>query len=391
MLGLLLFVGLAAGALVQPVVGAYSDRISLAPGSRWARWGRRQPLILVGLLLTLAFLAGFAFAGNLLLLGLAYLGINVGAGVAQAGTQGLMPDLVPTTQRGSASGLKGLLELSGSLVGFALAGALIKKGQPLGVLLAIGVLLVLGMLITFALVREGRRAALLASAAAPEMPVVVVGPASTLAQQAARERESLPLTASPPSGRSVFVRVLVSRFLFLFGVYGIGHFLLYYMGDRLHLTNAAAATGGLLATLTLVTALVALGGGILSDRVGRLPVIWAAGILSALGALLLIPASSLLTIFLGGAVMGVGSGLFASSNWALTADLTPKGTGGRHFGLLALATSGAAAVAGLLGPLVDAVGYNALFLAATLAFGLSVVVLPRAAAMTASIEVASAS
>jgi MFS family permease len=268
---------------------------------------------------------------------------------------------------------------------------LIKKGQAPGVLLAIGILLVVGALITFALVREGRRAAAAsASKTATEASAPVAGPVSTLAQQASQGHDAEAEVARAGSGRGVFVRVLVSRFLFLFGVYGIGHFLLYYIGDRLHLANAAAATGGLLAVLTLGTALVALGGGMLSDRIGRMPMIWSAGVLSALGTLVLIPASTLPVIFIGGAVLSIGSGLFASSNWALTADLTPKGTGGRYFGLLALATGGAAAVAGLLGPLVDHLGYNALFIAASASFAVSVVVLPRAAAVLASIKLASA-
>ncbi len=77
--------------------------------------------------------------------------------------------------------------------------------------------------------------------------------------------------------------------------------------------------------------------------------------------------------------MSIGSGLFASANWALTADLTPTGAGGRFFGLLALATGGGAAVAGLYGSVVDVYGYSPLFLVAALTFVGSAAILPRAA------------
>jgi len=392
-LGLLLFVGLAAGALVQPLAGIASDRLR---GAGWL--GRRTPFILVGTLLTLALLVGFAFANSLLTLALAYIGVNLAAGVAQAGAQGLMPDLIPTRQRGSAAGLKSLLELLGSVVGFSVAGMLIRRGNLGGVSLAIGIILAVGALLTLAVVREGRADAArqaqqepaLATGTAPDAPDVTPTPATTttaspvsgLAQIASQQRLSeLNATAQADAraNRSVWARVLVSRLFFLLAVYGIGHFLLYFVRARLHLVGAssAAVTSGILTVLTLVTALVGLGGGWLSDRVGRLPVLWVAGIASAIGVVILIPATTLPLIYVGGAVMSLGSGLFASANWALAADLAPAGNGGRFFGLLALATGGAAALAGLLGPLVDYAGYDALFALAAVFFVVGVAIIPR--------------
>lgn len=376
-LGVILFVGLAVGALIQPIAGSYSDRLSGAYGSPDRRWGRRQPLIVVGVLLTLAFLAGFAVAPSIVALALAYVGVTLMASIAQAGFQGFLPDFVPAGLRGRAAGLKGFLELLGSLLGFSIAGILLKKGHPGGVFLAIGVLLVLGLVLSLALVHENRRRPL-------EAPVWEVrdggpsaGPATTLARHAAHDQLPVPDAGGALSHHAVFTRVLVSRFLFLLSVYGIGHFLLYYMRDRLHANGAVGLTSVLFTVFTLVTALVAIGGGVLSDRIGRLPVLWGAAALSALGALLFIPATTVPLILVGGSIMSAGSGLFASANWALTADLTPHGTGGRSFGLLAVATGGAAALAGLFGILVDRAGYTPLFVVAAVAFALSAVVLPR--------------
>ncbi len=378
-LGMILFVGLAAGALVQPLAGIYSDQHLEARRASSVWWGRRQPLIVGGVVLTLAFLAGFALASNLALLAIAYVGITVTAGITQAGFQGLLPDFVPANLRGSAAGLKGFLELLGSVLGFSVAGILIKKGHPTGVLLAIGLVLVIGTLLSLALVREGTR--LRGQAALRDVAdgVRLGGPVTTLARQAARETLPVPDLAGNPRVRGVFTRVLVARFLFLLGVYGIGHFLLYYIHDRLHLANAAGTTSVLFTAFTAETALVAIGAGVLSDRIGRLPVLWAGALLSALGAFLLVPASTVTTILMGGSIMSMGSGLFASANWALAADLTPRGAGGRFFGLLALATGGAAALAGLFGILVDRAGYNPLFIVTALIFAGSAVALPRAA------------
>jgi MFS family permease len=381
-LGLILFVGLAAGALIQPVVGSYSDRLPQG------RWGRRQPVIAVGIALTLAFLAGFAFAGSLWVLVVAYVGVTVTAGIAQAGFQGLLPDLMPAGLRGGAAGLKGFLELLGSVLGFSIAGILIKKGQPAAVVIAVGILLVIGGLVSLALVREGKRQRIQDPRQEQPFAGPPAGSVSTLAQQAAQEQ--LPPPPSQGGSVSPFVRVMVSRFLFLLGVYGIGHFLLFYVRDRLHLgtSSGASTTSTLLIAFTIATALVALIGGMVSDRIGRMPVLWAAAVLSALGALLLVPANTIAMVFIGGTIMSVGSGLFASANWALTADLTPAGGGGRIYGLLALATGGAAAIAGLLGPLVDYAGYTPLFVVSAVTFSLSAVFLPRAAEVAHAARVA---
>jgi MFS family permease len=390
-LGLILFVGLAAGAAIQPLAGSYSDRLSRSRRGWLAHWGRRQPIILLGTLLTLVLLACFAAASSLWMLAFAYVGVTVAAGMTQAGFQGLLPDFVPARLRGTAAGVKGALELFGSVLGFSVAGMLLKQGRLADVAVAIGLVLLGGTVLSLALVREGtrlrhragqgERRAAGAPLAGPEH-LAPAGPITTLAQHSSQERLPVPeLTACPGdvSGRTVFARVLACRFLFMLGVYGIGHFLLYYLKDRLHLVDAAGMTGLLLTLFTLETALVALSGGALSDRLGRLPLLWLAAGLSAAGVLLLIPATSVALIVLGGSVMSIGSGLFASANWALTADLTPQGAGGRFFGVLALATGGAAALAGLFGPLVDAGGYTALFLVTALTFAGSAVVLPRAA------------
>jgi MFS family permease len=180
------------------------------------------------------------------------------------------------------------------------------------------------------------------------------------------------------------VQVVAARFLFLLGTYAVGRFLLYFVADRLALDpgRAAEEAGGLLAGLALITALAAPPAGWATDRLGRTPLMVAGALLSAAGVLLLIPARSAALIFAGGAVMALGSAMFAAANWARTADLAPVDEAARFFGLANIGTAGAAAAAGLLGPLVDwgnaaapGAGYTALFVAAALAFAGSIAAL----------------
>src|ERR1041385_2865084 len=82
LLGLLTFVGLLAGAVIQPVAGAFSDR--------WKPLLGRKGFIGIGLLLSLVSLSLFAIFKNIAGLMVSYLAIQVSASIAQAGQQGLI-------------------------------------------------------------------------------------------------------------------------------------------------------------------------------------------------------------------------------------------------------------------------------------------------------------
>lgn len=353
-LGLITFAGLLLGLLVQPIAGAFSDRLR-------PRWGRRG-MIALGVLLTLAALGLLGAARGLALILVGYLLVQAAASVAQAAQQGFIPDLAPPKLRGAAAGLKGFMDLAGAILGFAVLGALLQ-GQDTGpALLAVAAVLVVTAALALVLVREPRDHAQSSPAR------VTLGDAFRI--DVRRHR--------------TFVQVVAARFLFLLGTYAVGRFLLYFVADRLRLDpgSAAETAGGLLAGLALLTALGGPLAGWASDRFGRVPLMLVGAALSTAGILLLTVASSGALIFVFGSLMALGSAAFASANWALTADVTPEGEGARFFGLANIGTAGAAAVAGLFGPLVDwgnasapGMGYTALFVVAGLACAASALAL----------------
>ena len=77
------------------------------------------------------------------------------------------------------------------------------------------------------------------------------------------------------------------------------------------------------------------------------------GLLGAIGILVIFWASSYSVVIVGGAIIGVATGAFMSSNWALATDLVPGGEGARYLGLANVATAGGAALARLIGPVID--------------------------------------
>jgi MFS family permease len=356
LLGLLTFVGLLFGMLLQPVAGMMSDRLR--------SYGGRRGIILVGLLILLVSMLLFGRSRAVWLILASYLLLQGGTNIAQAGQQGFIPDLVPENLRGTAAGIKGFMDVGGAFLGFAILGQLLSQGQSNTALLIIAIFAILTFMMTIVLVKE---------------PKYVLLPS-------VRRLTLFEIFRLNLKQHRIFAWLVVSRFLFLFGTYIVGRFLLYFVTDRLHFdaNQATEATGNLLAVLTLVTAISALVAGWAADRLGRLPLMVVGCVLSSIGVLLLIIADSLLKILLFGGLMAFGSAAFAGSNWAMTADYVPSEEAGRFMALANFGTAGAAATVGLLGPLVDGInhitadsGYSALFIVATLAFVGSALVLRK--------------
>lgn len=353
-LGLLTFVGLLLAMLVQPIAGTLSDRMR-------PRWGRRGSLALAVALVLLS-LAALGLAPGLIGLGLAFVLVQVAASIAQASQQGFIPDLVPSHARGTASGFKGLMDIGGALLGFALLGQLLEGGQTGPALLALAAVILLTFLLTVALVRE------------PTNPATSITRRVTVADAFRLDFRE----------HRAFVRLVACRFLFLLGAYAVSRFWLFFIVDRLRLDpeDATGEAGTLLAGLALVTVIASIPAGWAADRFGRLPLMLCGVALSVAGVLLLIVADNPLSIFLFGGLMALGTAAFSGANWALTADLVPAHESARFFGLANIGTAGAAAVAGLSGPLVDwangaqpGLGYTTLFLFAAGMFAASGVAL----------------
>jgi MFS family permease len=361
-LGLLTFVGLLIAMIIQPLAGAASDG--------WvSRWGRRRPLIAFGTGLDFIFLAFLAWAGGLGWLALGYLGLQLTSNLAHGAAQGLIPDLVPSAQTGRASAMKNLIDMSGLVISSLLVGRLLIPGtahpvMPVGV---IAVVLAVVTLITLLGVHEA--------------PALKPGGRSKIRHALDEFFASIPLAL-----QGQFGQVVLSRFLFLVGVYGIQVFAQYYVQDVLGAENPIKLTGDLLAAITLSLVTFAVAGGWIGDRIGHRRVQFIASGIGVVGCVLLIWARTPSTLLIFGAVLGLGIGLFLTSNWALAIQHAPLEQAGKYMGLTNLATAGAGALSRLQGPLIDGLnaarpgawwGYMALFLVAALGIALSAWVLTK--------------
>jgi MFS family permease len=331
-LGVLSALGAVVAILVQPAAGALSDRCRI-------RWGRRKPFMVGGTLGDLVCLLGLALAGSYGALIIPYCALQICSNTAEGAYQGLLPDQVPSSERGRASGYYGLAVFIGTAIGFLLTGRLISIGHIRLALLCVGAVLVLALVATMIFVPD--------SPAQPPLP--------------SRRDAFLGVFSFRPRENPDFTRLLVSRLLALMGITGLTDFALlfikatFYPGGGSALDNrASGSTSVLLAVVVLLAIVVTLPAARISQRVGRKTVIRAACWLGAVGTFLLIFAHSLTYVYVVGVFIGGAFGMLLSVDWAFVVDLVPPESAGRYMGISNLATAGSGILATLIaGPLLD--------------------------------------
>lgn len=328
-LGLLTFFGLIIALVVQPISGAITDR--------WhSRFGKRRPFMFLGTAGDLIFLLIMGFIGGLPALFIGYIGLQFSSNIAHGPAQGLLPDEVPAEQLGMASGIKTALDMIGIILSSLLMGFLISSKDP-DPRLSITVIIVL--LVIFASIT------VFFSKEKPFEP---------------QERNRIDLWKTIKSvfnfkieGDRNYWQLIFSRFLFLVGIYGFQSFAQYFIRDKFSDQDPIMFTQFVMGSFVIVLIIFSLVAGKVSDRIGRKKLQTFSSFIGAFGAVLLIFATTPFQLIFFGSIMGVGLGIFLSTNWALANEMAPAGETGKYIGLTNIATAGSAAVARLEGPMTD--------------------------------------
>ncbi len=331
-LGLLTFFGLILAMIIQPLSGALSDHWS-------SKIGRRRPFMWLGTLLDLVFLAIMGFIGGLPALFVGYIGLQISSNIAHGPAQGLMPDEVPADQLGVASGIKTAMDMTGVIASSLLMGFLISSEHAdpkLSVLAIMGFLIVFG---SFTLFGSHEQVGVAAKRAATDWKALW------------KDTFNFKM-----NGNKSYWSLIFSRFLYLVGIYGFQSFAQYYIRDKFPQQDPIIYTQIVMGTFVVVLILFSLLAGALGDRYGRKRIHVLSGIIGAVGAVLLIFAATPTQLILYGSAMGVGLGIFMSTNWAMANQMASGADAGKYMGLTNLATAGSAAVARLEGPMID--GFN---------------------------------
>lgn len=342
-----LFAGGAAMAMiVSPVAGALSDRSTLP-------LGRRRPFVIAGVLVDCAALVAMRYAPSYGALVAAFLAAQLAMNFSGGAFNGLIPDRIPSAQRGAASGVMGFMLMMGTITAALVAGRQVGRGATSSVYWIIAAV----VLISTALMVFG----------IAEVPFRVRLPWGW--------RTFLRSFWIDPRRYPDFAWVFATRGLVMLGFYTLISFLQFFIKDTLQLSReqAAQATGTLSAVTIASGTVVALVAGWASDRIGRKGIVSAAGLflaLTSVGLLLRPPYAALVGI---AALFGIGYGAYTSVDWALAVDVLPSSaSAAKDLGIWAIANTLPQVLApALAGPILDAfnrqtpaLGYTVVFSAA---------------------------
>jgi MFS family permease len=361
--GAITFGGLLVAVIAQPLIGAWSDRTRTP-------LGRRLPFMLIGALGLTIGLTLIASARTLAVLVIGLLITQLGLNSALATWQPVIAEGVATAQRGLAAGFKASLDLAAAVVGRLAAAELVSRVPAWGELALYAAITVpvLAVFLTLAItVWAMGKGALIAADFQP-------------ARSNLREMFSVDLRRYPAFGWWC-----VNRVLFWASMIGASAFLLFAARDVFGLSEPEAqrVIGQVSVVLGIALGIVVLPAGWLADRLGRRPMMIAAGCIAALGAGL---AVADFTLILPVAILiGIGAGIYLSSSLALINDIVPQVDAARYLGVANIATATGSALARLGGgatisSLSDtpALAYKVLYAVVALAFLLSAFVIAAA-------------
>jgi MFS family permease len=373
--------GLLVALIANPLFGYLSDRTSL-------RWGRRRPYILIGTLANVGGLAIMALAPNLLVLTAGLMVVQLANNAAAAPFHAFLPDLVPESQRGKASGFMGIGQMVGTIVG-AEAAALffhidvqaLKAGTQsfaayqqnlLAIYAFIALFITIFAVVTVLVVKEQPPAKRTDMPTASGMRsssflgrdltltvvgIIVITVATAFIMNLAHvdfvtDQNFANLLVFPaliigsigvvrafdfrPRQYADFAWVLATRAIMMLGIYTVFGFLqLYLQNVTLQHTadpekGAVAASGNFLAIVIVMAAVSTGFAGMLSDRIGRKRMVYISGAFMALVGLIftvisvLFPTAGVGVTYICAAIFGLGYGSYVSVDWALVTDVLPS-------------------------------------------------------------------
>ncbi|WP_205718567.1 MFS transporter [Actinomadura sp. WMMA1423] len=335
-LGYVTGAGAAFSVLTAPLLGVLSDRTR-------CRLGRRRPFMIGGMVVGVVSLVVMALAANVPLLGLGWILAQLGWGSVVGALVNSQADRLPESQRGKVAGLVGFTQQIGPVLGVVMAGAI--TGNALLLFLVPGIFgVVLATLF-----------------------VVFVHEEDSRTMEAGEPLTALSLARKyvfDPRRYPDYFWNWLGRFLFYFGLTFNTTFTAFFFASRLGVSvEEVAGTIAALAGLGVVaTALGAVGGGFLSDRLRRRRVFVLAGALVfSVGAVTMALATAVPALFAGSLACSLGIGAFAAVDQALLLDVLPeRGTeAGRYTSIFNFAATIPQAVAPLIAPVFLGIGVAA--------------------------------
>jgi MFS family permease len=330
--GLIGFFGTLLSILVSLLWGIISDHSS-------SRWGKRTPAILAGALLAFPLIGlpvvilspewkAIFFPVALPIIILSYFGMQFFSNVSNGAWWPLLVDVVPENQRGTAAGIGGFLTLLGAAAGILVVTNLNQHGQTGNALLLIGGIFALTGITNVLAIRGKDKPA----EAAEHISVWV---AMTELFKVRKRVE-------------VFFWLVFAMLLANMGLNSLQFFARYFFEVYFPTISPDAGYRMMGGVSLVVMMLSAAGAGILSDKIGRRPMILWAMYASAVSTLLMGFTSNFVVFLIFTVLRSVAMGPILATAPALASDLAPKEEAGHYMAYNNISTGLSGALSSLI-------------------------------------------
>ena len=343
-LALVAGVGALLAMVGNPLFGKMSDRTA-------SRQGMRRPWMVIGLAGGCVGILVVALAPSILVVLAGWCVAQLCFNALLAAMVAVLPDQVPSVQRGLVSGVLGVClpvaSVCGTFVVKLFTGSLLAMFLGPCVIGGIFVLL-------FVVTLNDRR---LAQADKPKWSL----------------REFANTFYVNPLKNPDFSWAFASRFMFVLAYAFLATYQAYYLLDKIGTAKADVPQQIFLGTLTQSAVIVAasLVGGKLSDRTGRRKIfVLTASVVYGLALFVVASASNFNGFFVGMAISGLGFGVYVAVDLALVVDVLPdKRSAAKDLGVFNIAGALPFAIAPAIAPAILAIGsgsYGVLYMVAGL-------------------------
>ncbi|GAA4181902.1 MFS transporter [Gryllotalpicola koreensis] len=327
------------GALFALVFNPIGGRIS---DLTTARFGRRRTWILFGALAGAAALVALAFATAIWQIVVLWCATQALFNFQSAATTATIADQVPAKRRGGVSGLMGFTIAAGPLLGLGIANTQ-KAGSHNQWLIIAGIAAVLGI-VAVVLIKEHRQPP-------RNEGFGWAGIGQTFWRNPARY---------PAFAWAWLVRFLITC------AYASSTYNAFYLIQRFH--ESTDEVGGVVLTLSLISvvllAVASVVGGYISDAIKRQkPFVVVAGVIAAIGLLLMAFAPSIAFVYVATALTGLGTGIFFAIDLAMCVRVLPNSEdAGKDLAIINMANSLPQSIVPFIAPVLLAIGgYTAFF------------------------------
>lgn len=298
-LSLVLSIGALCAIIANPLFGKLSDRTT-------TRFGMRRPWMIVGLVGGILGLALVATAHDITMVLVGWCVTQAMFNALLSTLVALLPDQIPAAQRGVIGGLMGICYPAGVIVGGWVSGALANSSQFWMIMAPTTPAIVLVGLLCITL--KDRR----------------LDPRDRPAWSL---REFVRTFWFNPRRSPDFAWTLLAVFLTGTALMTFSTYQVYYLSDRIGIDAAkvpgvAAQVTALVFGCSIATALLS---GWMADRLQRSRFFFVvAGVVMAAGLVIVIFAFSLAGLYVGAAVIGLGTGFYFCGHYALPAATLPS-------------------------------------------------------------------